>query len=86
VRRRDRLATAEAEHTAHDQVGAELLWLAADAAEARLRDVFPDTWAEHHADWAATDAARIQSADLPQPDGCRLCPSNPSEGSVPHAS
>ena len=41
LRRRDHPATAAAEHTAHDEVGAELLWLAADA-EARLRDVLPD--------------------------------------------
>ncbi len=50
LRRRDHLATAAAEHTAQDQVGAELLWLAIEAGGARLRDVFPDTWAAQHAD------------------------------------
>jgi hypothetical protein len=46
--RRDHLAAAAAEHAAHGQIGAELLWRAVEATEARLRDVFPNTWAEQH--------------------------------------
>jgi hypothetical protein len=77
LRRRDHLATAAAEHTAHDQVGAELLWLAVEASEARLCDLFPDTWAEQHADWAAADAAQVHTAVDPRPDRCRLCSTHP---------
>ncbi len=77
LRRRDHLATAAAEHTAHNQIGAELLWLAVEAAEARLRDLFPDTWAEQHADWAAADATRLHTATDPRASRCRLCAPNP---------
>lgn len=73
LRRRNHLATAAAEHTAHNQLGAELLWLAVEATEARLRTLFPDTWAEQHAGWAAADAARLHTATSPWPSGCRLC-------------
>src|SRR5690348_7217954 len=76
LRRRDHLAAAAAEHAAHGQVGAELLWSAVDTAEARLRDVFPETWAEQHEDWAVTDAARIHTPDDPRPADCRLCSLN----------
>jgi hypothetical protein len=86
LRRRDHLAAAAAEHAAHGQVGAELLWLEVDAAEARLRDVFPDTWAEQHEDWAATDAARIHTADDPRPVDCRLCALNPPRDTASLAS
>lgn len=79
LHRRDHLAAAAAEHTAHDQVGAELLWHAAEAAEARLRAIFPTTWAEQHKDWASTDAARIHTADGRWSVDCRLCWPNPPE-------
>ncbi len=81
LRRRDHLATAAAEHTAHNQIGAELLWLAVEATEARLRALFPDTWVEQHADWAATDAARLHTATNPQTSACRLCALDPTDTS-----
>jgi hypothetical protein len=81
LRRRDHLSAAAAEHAAHGQVGAELLWRAVDATEARLRDIFPETWAEQHEDWAATDAARLHSIDTPRPADCRLCALHPPAGS-----
>ncbi|MGY1713095.1 hypothetical protein ACI78R_01420 [Geodermatophilus sp. SYSU D01106] len=77
LHRRDHLAAAAAEHAAHGQVGAELLWRAVDTAEAHLRDIFPETWAEEHEDWAATDAARLHTVDAPRPADCRLCALNP---------
>ncbi len=73
LRRRDHLATAAAEHTAHNQIGAELLWLAVEATETRLRALFPDTWAEQHTAWAVTDAGRIHTVDDPRPSDCWLC-------------
>ncbi len=82
LRRRDHLATAAAEHIAHNQIGAELLWLAVEATEARLRTLFPDTWVEQHAAWAATDAARLHTATDPRTSECRLCALNrPDTGS-----
>ncbi len=81
LRRRDHLATAAAEHTAHDQLGADLLWQAVEATEARLRTLFPDTWVAQHADWAAADAARLHTATTPRISGCRLCALNPPDTS-----
>jgi hypothetical protein len=81
LHRRDHLATAAAEHTAHNQIGAELLWLAVEATEARLRTLFPDTWAEQHADWAAIGAARVHTATHPRTSECRLCALNPPDTS-----
>jgi hypothetical protein len=86
LHRRDHLAAAAAEHTAHGQVGSELLWQAVDATEARLRHLFPDSWAQQHATWTTTDAARIHTAADPRPLDCRLCALNPPKTSAPSAS
>ena len=56
--------------------GADLLWLAVEATEARLRTLFPDTWVEQHAAWAAIDAARVHTATDPRTSRARLCALN----------
>ncbi|WP_336031009.1 hypothetical protein [Geodermatophilus sp. FMUSA9-8] len=80
--RRQHLAAAAAEHTAHGQVGAEMLWRAVDATEARLRHLFPDSWAQQHETWATTDAARMHTAADPRPVDCHLCVPNPPEATA----
>jgi hypothetical protein len=85
LRRRDHLSAAAAEHTTHDQVGAELLWRAVEATEARLRDVFPDIWAEQHEAWEITDAARVHAVDDPRAGDCGLCLGAEQPGRRPQA-
>lgn len=51
LKRRQTLATAAGEHTAHDLPGVELLWQAVHATEERIRERFPDTWSEQYPGW-----------------------------------
>ena len=70
--RRESLATAAAEHLAHDLI-ADPLWQAVDQVEEQLRREFPTIWEASYADWVAADAARLHSPDRPAPDSCWIC-------------
>lgn len=71
--RRERLADAAAEALGHDLPGADLLWQAVHQVEERLRQDFPAVWALSNTDWVAADAARLHTADQPQPESCWIC-------------
>ena len=70
--RRTSLATAAAEHLAHDLI-ADPLWQAVDQVEEQLRREFPAAWEASYADWVTADAARLHSPDRPAPDTCWIC-------------
>ena len=70
--RREQLATAAAEHLAHDLI-ADPLWQAVDQVEEQLRREFPAVWEKSYADWVAADAARLHSPGRPAPDTCWIC-------------
>ena len=71
--RRQALADAAVEHLCHDLPGADLLWEALHRVEDQLRRECPAVWARSNADWVATDAARLHTADRPAPESCRIC-------------